>query len=443
MRKARRRSLKSSVKAAIGGATLLALVIVLLASENSLLQSVYNPIALSSASMRYHGNLKGSYNLTLLNTKYKTVDEILDWICSSVSNGHLKVVSLTNWGPSSLVILHMLEQRENCVIPIVTIDTLHLFPESYDFMQSKQAVLDIFSIYKPSVYTTQDAFDHHFGSEFHKTNPEQYAYWSKIEPTYRALRELEADAWISGRRRSQGNERSTLQAFEHDTASKQKTRIKINPLADWTYDQVWDYIRSYNISYNPLYDRNYKSLGDIQSTSTVAPNGGERAGRFQGLNQSECGMHNLKMLSRSELGDEKNEYSSDFQELNRVTLDTVVLDDYSTGRHGKDNIFIVFYHPQCSHCRHFETTFFELAKHIKDAPYNSTLHKVVVTRYNIGKYRLPAKAAKIGFKIKGTPALFLVQHKPVFRIVERRGSRSVVSLLRWLEAEQVSNITLI
>jgi phosphoadenosine phosphosulfate reductase len=441
MRRVRRRSFKRSIKVAIGGGMLFTFIVVILFTENSLLQSIYNPSTLSSA-IRYHGNLHGFYNVALLNQKYKTVDEILDWICSSVTNHHLTVVSVTNWGPSSLVILHHLEQKENCDIPVVTIDTLHMFPESYDFIKSQQAALDNFSVYRPNVYTTQEAFDNHFGEDFYQTNPQQYAYWTKIEPTHRALRELQADAWITGRRKSQGGERSTLQAFELDTASKQRQRLKINPLVDWTYDEVWEYIRSYNISYNPLYDLGYKSLGDVNSTSTVAPDAEERSGRFQGLNQSECGMHNLRMLSPAESDADGNKKGSDFVELNRVTLDTIVLQDSSTQRGGKDNIFIVFYHLQCSHCRHFEPIFFELAKLLKDSPDNSTLHNIVVTRYNVGRYRLPQKAKQLGFQVAGTPALFLVQHKPTFRLVQRRsGSRNAASLLRWLEEEVSSNST--
>eukprot|EP00980_Cylindrotheca_fusiformis_P011588 scaffold2744_cov136-Cylindrotheca_fusiformis.AAC.5 len=426
MKRNRRQRLKTSTVrvATVGGAVLVCFLVILLASENALLQTIYNP----ATSQTY-------YNVTHLNMKYETVEDILDWVCSSVDR--LKIVSMTNWGPSSLVILHMLEQKENCIIPVVTIDTLHLFPESYEFIESKQAALGRhFSVYKPKSYPTKEAFDLHFGEDFYQRDPKQYAYWSKIEPTYRALRELGADAWITGRRRSQAGERSTLQAFELDTASKQKTRLKINPLLYWTYDQVWEYIRTNNISYNPLYDQNYKSLGDVQTTRTVAPDEDERSGRFQGLNQSECGIHNLEMLSQADVDDLEGEaVNNNFLELDRVTLASVVLQESNEMRDGKDSIFIVFYHPQCSHCRHFEPTFFEIAERIKNAPYNSPLQNIVVARYNIGRHRLPKTAIERGLIVPGTPALYFIQHKPVYRVAKREGLKQVKPLLDWLEEE--------
>ena len=67
--------------------------------------------------------------------------------------------------------------------------------------------------------------------------------------------------------------------------------VKLNPLADWTSSQVWDYIRAHGVSYNPLHDRNYPSIGCTHCTRPVLPGEDPRAGRWSGFQKTECGLH--------------------------------------------------------------------------------------------------------------------------------------------------------
>jgi hypothetical protein len=90
--------------------------------------------------------------------------------------------------------------------------------------------------------------------------------------------------------RSQGVERSSLPIVEIDT-SLEPPVFKINPLANWDYDQVWTYIRNNNVPYNLLHDEGYKSIGDVHSTIKSSEGQGERDGRWAGQSKSECGLH--------------------------------------------------------------------------------------------------------------------------------------------------------
>jgi phosphoadenosine phosphosulfate reductase len=379
-------------------------------------------------------------NLPQLNQYYSAhnnagdTDAILDWICSEAQKGK-KIVQLTNFGPSSLVILHKLHTKGiSCrsLIPVITMDTLHLFPENYEFIQSEIDRDDGYQLHimKPANFSTQKEFDSQFGVDLYRTNPEKYAYLTKIEPTQLALDSFHTDAWITGRRKSQRGDRTSLQAFELDEGGR---RIKINPLVDWSYDQVWDYIRQNNLPYNPLYDQGYKSLGDVQMTVTVAANADERSGRFQGLNQTECGMHNLEHVGEFQADAEFEDSSTgknmeeeehlfspkDYFELTSRTFQKLVLDEDAL------DLFLVYYHPKCSHCRRFEPTFFEIAKELKP------LKHIQAARHNV-QHGVPSSAKNVGLRAPGTPVLYLVQHTP-WRVTKYEGLRGKDATMGWLK----------
>jgi len=111
---------------------------------------------------------------------------------------------------------------------------------------------------------------------------------AKVEPAQRAYRELQVSAVLTGRRRSQGGKRGELDIIEIDEAGL----IKVNPLANWTFQQVQEYVKTNNVPYNELLDRGYKSIGDWHSTQPIQVGEDERAGRWKGQQKTECGIHN-------------------------------------------------------------------------------------------------------------------------------------------------------
>ena len=118
----------------------------------------------------------------------------------------------------------------------------------------------------------------------------------KMEPLGRALSGL--DAWITGLRREQSVTRTAVHKVEWDEAN---ARVKVNPLVDWSHDDVWKYIRAHNVPYNALHDRGYPSIGCGPCTRAIQPGEHERAGRWWWEHPGERGgvaMHELLPQAR-------------------------------------------------------------------------------------------------------------------------------------------------
>jgi phosphoadenosine phosphosulfate reductase len=115
-----------------------------------------------------------------------------------------------------------------------------------------------------------------------ETNPDLYLAIAKLEPLNRAL--LDLDAWITGIRRDQSPTRADAPKLAWDD---QHELWKANPLADWSDDDCWAYIRERELPYNALHDKGYESIGDAHST---VPGKG-REGRWAGTERTECGIH--------------------------------------------------------------------------------------------------------------------------------------------------------
>lgn len=176
------------------------------------------------------------------------------------------------------------------LVDLIFLDTLHHFPETLrlvDRVRERYPHINI-HIFKPAGVETAEEFAKKYGERLWETNEELYDWTAKVEPAQRAYRELNVSAVLTGRRRSQGGQRGDLDVLEVDEAGL----IKVNPLANWTFDQVRQYIRENNVPYNELLDRGYKSVGDWHSTQPVAEGEDERAGRWKGKDKTECGIHN-------------------------------------------------------------------------------------------------------------------------------------------------------
>ncbi|KAF3997713.1 phosphoadenylyl-sulfate reductase [Glaciimonas immobilis] len=110
----------------------------------------------------------------------------------------------------------------------------------------------------------------------------------KIEPLNRALSGKKS--WVTGQRRAQSQTRAELHVQEQDEAH---AMTKFNPLADWSEEDVWEYIRSNNVPYNPLHDKGYPSIGCEPCTRAIQPGEDVRAGRWwwENPDSKECGLH--------------------------------------------------------------------------------------------------------------------------------------------------------
>jgi phosphoadenosine phosphosulfate reductase len=156
---------------------------------------------------------------------------------------------------------------------VFAIDTHHLFPETYELWRILERRYD----------TTVERFEGEPVEDgLWERKPDLYLAIAKVEPLNRAL--LDLDCWITGVRRDQAPTRANAPKLGFDEAHE---LWKANPLADWSDDDCWRYIRERNLPYNALHDRGYASIGDTHSTIP----GAGREGRWAGTERTECGLH--------------------------------------------------------------------------------------------------------------------------------------------------------
>jgi phosphoadenosine phosphosulfate reductase len=125
-----------------------------------------------------------------------------------------------------------------------------------------------------------------YGDELWKRDPDSCCGIRKVEPMRDALSSVEA--WVSGIRREDSQHRAHAPKFAWD---KRFGLWKLNPIADWSQEQVWNYINENRVPYNPLHDQNYPSIGCTHCTKPVAPGDDPRAGRWAGASKTECGIN--------------------------------------------------------------------------------------------------------------------------------------------------------
>jgi phosphoadenosine phosphosulfate reductase len=173
---------------------------------------------------------------------------------------------------------------------VFTLDTNFLFPETYSLISRVEQRYGI-TVEKVDSLLSPEEQERIHGPELWLRNPDGCCDLRKVEPLRRKLSGLQA--WITSIRRDQTAERANAGKIEWD---EKFGLVKINPLADWTSTQVWEYIREHDVPYNPLHDLNYPSIGCTHCTRAVLPGEDERAGRWPGLSKTECGLHIIQPL---------------------------------------------------------------------------------------------------------------------------------------------------
>ena len=125
-----------------------------------------------------------------------------------------------------------------------------------------------------------------YGDELWNSDPDTCCGLRKVEPMRRALASV--DCWVAGVRRGDSSSRSKTPKFAWD---KKFNLWKLNPIADWSERDVWNYIREHHLPYNPLHDQGYPSIGCTHCTQPVGPGGSPRDGRWAGVAKTECGIN--------------------------------------------------------------------------------------------------------------------------------------------------------
>ncbi len=182
------------------------------------------------------------------------------------------LILTTSFGIQSAVLLHM-ATRIKPDIPVVFIDTGHLFDKTYVFAAELSQRLNLnLRTYSPA---RSARFQHALFGNRWETDLDAYQRENKIEPMDRAVRELGVTAWLSGLRRDQSERRGTLPAFE-----VQGNLSKIYPLIDWSKRDIHQYLKAHDLPYHPMHEEGYSSVGDWHEVDT----------RGDAVRQ-ECGLH--------------------------------------------------------------------------------------------------------------------------------------------------------
>ncbi|KQX56037.1 MULTISPECIES: phosphoadenylyl-sulfate reductase [unclassified Paenibacillus] len=189
-----------------------------------------------------------------------------------------------SFGAEDVVLVDML-QKINPTVDIFYLDTNVHFQETYDTRDRlEQHYGTKFVQVLPKL--TLDEQAEKFGDELWKSDANQCCNIRKVDPLTDILKNY--DAWITGIRRDQAPTRANAKKVEYDVKFG---LIKFNPLAGWTSEDVWNYIRENDVIYNPLHDRNYPSIGCTHCTRPVAEGEDPRAGRWASIEKTECGLH--------------------------------------------------------------------------------------------------------------------------------------------------------
>jgi len=200
-------------------------------------------------------------------------------------------VLTSSFGAQAAVSLHLLT-RQLPDIPVILLDTGYLFPETYSFIDELQKRLNLnLKVYRSHMSPAWQEARH--GQRWNQglEGIEQYNYDNKVEPMQRALKELAVGTWFSGLRRVQSESRA-------DTPFVQFTgeRFKVNPIADWSDRDVYNYLKANDLPYHPLWEKGYVSIGDTHTTVSLEDAESSEQTRFFGLKR-ECGLHEADLTS--------------------------------------------------------------------------------------------------------------------------------------------------
>ena len=223
-----------------------------------------------------------------VNRYRKNPEGLLKWIVDKLPND--RIVMGTGFGPPGVALLDMLFKVTRN-IAVFYIDTGFLFDQTYNLKNKLQEKYG-FEFLRFSTDLTPLEQEKHYGKNLWEKDPDACCNLRKVIPLKDALEDF--DIWITGIRRKQTQVRSHSGLVEFESRF---SVIKINPLLNWTHEEVWEYIKKNNLPYNPLHDKGYPSIGCKQCTSPVCVGEDDRNGRWRGIGKTECGLHQSSDIS--------------------------------------------------------------------------------------------------------------------------------------------------
>jgi phosphoadenosine phosphosulfate reductase len=224
-----------------------------------------------------------------------TTQNILDWVDETFGN---KAAQMSSFGLEDQALFHIY-WTVNHNARLMTLDTLRLPTETYSlFDQTKLRYGVNVEFFYPDMTAVANMVKEKGNNLFYigRANREFCCGVRKVEPLGRALAGL--DCWVTGLRRDQGMDRGSINIVEWDAAHN---NYKVNPLANWTFDKVKEFVKENEIPYNELHDKGYPSLGCAPCTRAIESGEDIRAGRWwweSDPNAKECGIHIVQPAQR-------------------------------------------------------------------------------------------------------------------------------------------------
>lgn len=198
-----------------------------------------------------------------------------------------RIILACSFGAEDVALADMM-LRVNPRSVLFYLDTDFLFPETYavrdriikHYELNDEQIIQVKSKMTPAEQAAQ------YGEGLWLRDPDQCCQLRKIEPLTRVLQNY--GAWITGIRRDQSPTRANAGLVEWDAKFG---LVKFNPLASWSWEQVWEYIRANGVPYNELHDQHFPSIGCTHCTAPVMPGDDPRSGRWNSSTKTECGLH--------------------------------------------------------------------------------------------------------------------------------------------------------
>jgi phosphoadenosine phosphosulfate reductase len=209
-----------------------------------------------------------------------SAQEIITWAVETFPN----ITFACSFGAEDVVLVDLL-QKISPKTDIFYLDTDFHFKETYETRDKLEERYGV-KFVKVSPDITPEEQEEQYGAELWKKDPNACCNIRKVGPLSLILSKYEA--WITGIRRDQAPTRANAKKIEYDVKFG---LVKFNPIANWTSEDVWNYIREHDLVYNPLHDQNYPSIGCEHCTRPVMPGDDPRAGRWADSEKTECGLH--------------------------------------------------------------------------------------------------------------------------------------------------------
>jgi len=210
-------------------------------------------------------------------------EQVLDTVLAA--KGGARACLTSSFQAEDMAVLHLLRKRIPDV-PVLFLDTGYHFPQTYEYRDrlAREWSLHLVNVLPAQTVPEQESA---FGI-LYQTDPTRCCHLRKVEPLLGALEPF--DVWFTGLRREQSPTRKNLKKVELHCLPTGKTLWKVSLLADWSWEQVWNYVNANGISHLPQYDEGYLSIGCQPCTALPADPNNPRSGRWGGT-KLECGIH--------------------------------------------------------------------------------------------------------------------------------------------------------